>query len=213
MDSAHSSIDKAHSEALNDEKLFKSGDRKRADALGPVANLFDGRLVSASGDFYLHPGAQEYKIYLEQAVQLCGPIMDRKLSQDLDAEMRYMGEGRVGHWVAINNVRLSSNVVLEVHSVTHWNLMQWKFTDNRVSGWAELYPRWPHQAYFAVSHCLCTVLRHVGCIDGGFLGCDSGGWFLLSKLAEQVYTPYLDDGKSMARCDCPGIGTRTEGSS
>jgi hypothetical protein len=98
-----------------------------------------------------------------------------------------MGEGKIGHWTAINDDRRPSNVVLEVHSVTHWNLMQWKFTDNCASTWTAQYPKWPHKAYFVLSHCLCTVLRHVGCLDGDFLGCDSGGWYHLKRIAELLH--------------------------
>ena len=98
-----------------------------------------------------------------------------------------MGEGKIGHWTAINKDRLPSDVALEVHSVTHWNPMNWKFTDDRVSNWTAQYPRWPHQAYITLSHSLCTVLRHVGCLDGDLLGCDSGGWYHLDDIAKLLY--------------------------
>ena len=95
-----------------------------------------------------------------------------------------MGEGRIGHWVPINRGRLPPDVTLEVHSVTHWNLMSWKFTDNQVSNWTTQFPKWPHQAYVTLSHSLCRVLRHVGCLDGNLLGCDSGGWYHLEDIAQ-----------------------------
>ena len=88
MDSTHSSIDTRYAEAPNEEQFSKSVDNKRSDMVHPISSLFDGRLVSASGDFHLQQGAQEYGIYLEQAIQLCGRITDCKLSQNLDEETR-----------------------------------------------------------------------------------------------------------------------------
>ena len=98
-----------------------------------------------------------------------------------------MGEGRIGHWVALNGIKRDPDVFLEAHSVTNWNLMQWRFTDNYVSRWAANYPRWPSRDYCTMSHCLCTVLRHVDCIYGDHLGCDSGGWYHLEHIARILY--------------------------
>ena len=96
--------------------------------------------------------------------------------------------GKIGHWVALNEsdegTGRDPQTLLEVHTVTNWNLASWKFADSMFRNWATGWYQWSPHDYHNMSLWLNKVLRRLGCTEGRFLGCDSGGWFHLDHIAE-----------------------------
>ena len=139
-----------------------------------VLSLFGEDIISATGAFHFQHGAVYHKTYIERAMQLGGEIIDCILPPALNEEVRYDGEGRIGHWVALNesdeNGGRRAHTSLEVHTVTNWNMASWKFTDELFRNWASGWSRWSPRDYQTMSYCLNTVLRHLGCMYGQFLG-------------------------------------------
>jgi len=80
-----------------------------------------------------------------------------------------------------------------VHTVTNWNLAIWRFTDGTFRDWASGWYRWSAYEYQTLSFSLNTALRHLGCIYGQFLGCDSGGWYHLDHIAQILHCYVTED--------------------
>jgi len=84
--------------------------------------------------------------------------------------VRYDGEGKIGHWVALNEsdegIGRDPQTLLEVHTVTNWNLASWKFADSMFRNWATGWYRWSPHDYHPMSLWLNKVLRHLGCTEG-----------------------------------------------
>jgi hypothetical protein len=101
-DSAQGSQTGERSEIKEEGRTMELHENNKSRVVQTVLSLFGEYIISAAGALHLQHGAVDHKTYIERAMQMGGEITDCRLPQALNEEVRYDGEGRIGHWVALN---------------------------------------------------------------------------------------------------------------
>ena len=106
-------------------------------------------------------------------------------------QLRYYNPGEEEYhyseprWTALKDCR-NRECTFQIRGVNHADWNTWSYKENYWSDHA-LYKGASKDLLESLSRQLVTCCRHRGCFDrGSELGCDSGGWFVLYNLVNEV---------------------------